>query len=193
MKKSLILIAAFLLLPFILKGQSDSIGVYLRSGNEIQRVLPLKYIQTKSNTLATALTGGIASTSIKTVFPGSTSKNIANKESIFLFFFPSTVPLNVIQTYFMFSIQYSPADFIVAQMKPKKKTRELSVGKVGAFAGVTMGTSEDTNIELNVKSLREGVYELSFSNDPEPGEYCFVFLGAHGAGGFLPVFDFKIE
>ena len=122
MKKSLILIAAFLLLPFILKGQSDSIGVYLRSGNEIQRVLPLKYIQTKSNTLATALTGGIASTSIKTVFPGSTSKNIANKESIFLFYFPSTVPLNVIQTYFMFSIQYSPADFIVAQMKEPVKT-----------------------------------------------------------------------
>lgn len=193
MKKSLILITAFLLLPFIVKGQSDSIGVYLKSGNEIQKILPLKYIQTKSKTLATALTGGMASASIKTVFAGSTSKNIANKESNFIFYFPSTVPLNIVQTYFMFSMQYSPADFIVAKMKTKKKTRELSVGKVGAFVGVTMGASEDTNIQLEVKTIKKGVYELSFSNNPEPGEYCFVFLGAQGAGGFLPVFDFKIE
>ena len=173
--------------------QSDSIGIYMSTEGSTVRIQPLKCAQVKTKTLGAALTAGIANAKIKSVFNGNTSENKADSNTTFVFYFPSPFPINMAQKYYMFSPVYSPEDFIIAKLKSKKNTRELLVGKFSAFAGSTMGVSEDTLIEMSVKEVRGGVYELTFSQMPDPGEYCFVFTGGYGTSGYLPIFDFKVE
>lgn len=172
--------------------QNDSIGVYMKNGDLMQKIEPIKYIQTKSNSLAGAFTMGIASTTMKTVFRGKASENIANSKTKFYLYFTSKVDPTMMLTYFAFTPDHTPKDFILAKFTPKKKTRELLVGKVNVYAGVTMGVDDTTGIELKTKKIKEGLYEVSFMKDPTPGEYCFMFLGPNGSGGFMPVYDFSI-
>lgn len=188
------IISIFLLfLPLLLNAQTDSVGIYMKNGDDMQKILPIKYIQTKTNALASAFTYGIASTTMKTVFRGSASENIATPATKFYLYFSSKIDPTIMFTYFAFTPDHTPKDFILAKFVPKKKTRELMVGKVNIYAGVTMGAADDTEIELRTEKIKEGLYEVSFTSNPTPGEYCFMFLGANGSGGFMPVYDFSIE
>lgn len=188
------LFTLLLLLPIsILTAQTDSIGIYMKNGDALLKIEPIKHIQTKSNALASAFTYGIASTTMKTVFRGNTSENVASADTKFYFYFTSNVDPMLMMTYFAFTSANTPKDFILAKFISKRKTRELMVGKVNIYAGATMGVDDNTGIELSTKKIKDGLYEISFNSNPDPGEYCFMFLGPNGSGGFMPVYDFKIE
>lgn len=177
----------------LINAQTDSVGVYMKNGDVVQKILPIKYIQTKSNTLASAFTYGIASTTMKTVFRGVSSENAATPATKFYLYFTSKIDPTMMFTYFPFTPDHTPKDFILAKFTPKKKTRELMVGKVNIYSGVTMGVADDSGVELWTEKIKEGLYEVSFTSKPEPGEYCFMFLGPNGSGGFMPVYDFSIK
>ena len=188
-----LILTLLLLIPLCLKAQTDSVGVYMKNGDAMQRITPIKYAQTKSNALASALTYGIANTTMKTVFIGSVSENKASQATKFYLYFTSKIEPNMMLTYFAFTPDHTPKDFILARFVTKKKTRELIVGKVNIYTGVEMGVGDDTGVELQTKQIRDGLYEVSFANKPNPGEYCFMFLGPNGSGGYMPVYDFSIE
>lgn len=105
MKKLLLII--FLIFPFSLYA-GDSIGVYMQNGDNITKIEPIKYIQTKSNALAGAFTMGIASTTLKTIFRGSQSENIANANTKFYLYFTSNIDPMLMVTYFAFALGSSP-------------------------------------------------------------------------------------
>lgn len=188
-----ILIVLFLFSPLLLSAQADSIGVYMKNGNVISKIDPIKYIQTKSNALASAFTYGIVSTTMKTVFRDAVSANKANADTKFYFYFKENINPNIMQTYFMFTADHTPKDFIIAKFTSKKNTRELSWGKVNIYSGIRIGVADETNAELNTIKKGDGLYEISFTTQPESGEYCFMYLGPNGSGSFLPVFEFSIE
>lgn len=188
MKQLLIFLS--LLFPMISNAQSDSIGIYIKTGNTVEKIRPLRHYKVKTNTLATAFTYGIAGAKIKTVFKNGYSNNKVTPESRFLFYFGDT---SHIPTYYMFSNVYSPNDFQVVEFKTKTNKRELSVGKVNIYAGTEMGLDDSDGLKLSIKEIRPGLYELSFSEIPYSGEYCFVFSEMIGSGGYLPVFDFSVD
>ena len=192
MKRTLLVFLS-IVVSAIAFSQNDSIGFYMVTDGHAKRIQPLNCTKIKTKTLGAALTGGIANSNIKSVFNGSSSNNKANSSTKFLLYFPSPFPVEYAQRYYMFASSYTPEDFMLARMSTKKNTRELSVGKVNIFSGSSIGVSEDVSVEVLIKELRKGIYELTFSELPEPGEYCFVFTGLHGTSGYLPVFDFVVK
>ncbi|WP_289292545.1 MULTISPECIES: hypothetical protein [Bacteroides] len=163
------LFTLLLLLPIsILTAQTDSIGIYMKNGDDMQKIEPIKYTQTKSNALAGALTMGIASTTMKTIFRGSKSDNIATSGTKFYLYFTSNIDPTTMYTYFAFTPDHTPKDFILAKFISKRTTRELMVGKVNIYAGITMGVADETGIELQTTKIREGpirniIYKRAYS------------------------------
>lgn len=192
MKKTLLLLL-FISSYLYSNAQADSIGIYMKNGDDIQKIEPIKYTQSKVNALGSALTMGIAGTSIKTVFRGSSSENKANNATEFYFYYPSPFDPYMAMQYYMFSPSYSPKNFILAKFNAKKKTRELLVGKVNIYVGTTLGISDDIDAKLITTKVRDGVYSVIIDGTLEPGEYCFMFDGPSGSGAYSSVFDFTIK
>jgi hypothetical protein len=191
MKETLFLLLAMCTIP--VSAQIDSIGIYMKNGDVIQKIDPIKYTKSKINTLEAALTMGLADTSMKTVFRNSSSENVATNSTEFYFYFPQSLNPYMAMEYYMFSPAYSPKNFILVKFKPKKKTRELSVGKINFYFGTSLGVSDDIDAKLITKKIRDEVYLVTIEGNLEQGEYCFMFDGPNGSGAYSSVFDFSIK
>ena len=193
MKRLLLLLSVALLSNSYVKAQNDSIGVYYETNNGLEKISPIRYTKTKTNTLGAAFSMGIASSSIKKVYPEKTSRNVVNESPIFYFYYQKEVPFNQKTKYYMFYASDTPEDIILAKFKPKKKTRELSVGKVNAYSGFTMGTADDIDVNVEYEEIREGVFRVKFDRPIANGEYCFLLNEPDGVGAYMYVFDFTIN
>ncbi len=192
--KKLLISLIFLCSVFFLYSSNDTIGVYYVDANDkLIKIEPIKFYKSKTNTLGAALSMGVASSSIKTIFKGNESSNKVNKESIFYFYFssPSSTNMNSIQDNWMFIQSSSPKDFVIVKFNQKKKERELTIGKVNIYSGTDIGISEDENVIVKTEKIKDNIYKVSINADK--GEYCFVYNNAGaGSGAFLPVFDFSV-
>lgn len=191
MKK--LLLALFLALPFISNAQTDSIGVFYEIDASLNKIEPIMYSKTKTSTLGTALTMGIASSSVKQVFKGATSNNKVSNTPVFYFYFNQDIPFGLINKYYMFYASDNPSDILLAKFKGKKKERELTIGKVNVYSGSEMGTADDLDIRVEYEEIKKGVFKVWFDKPLEEGEYCFVHNGPNGAGAFMHVFDFSVK
>lgn len=181
MKKTL-LFALAILIPLIGYAQRDSIGVYYETDLGLKKIEPIRYTKTKVNTLGSAFSMGIASTSIRKIYPGATSSNVVSNTPVFYFYYQDEVKLSQEIKYYMFYASDTPSDIILAKFKKKKKTRELSVGKINAYSGMTMGTADDVDAAVEFEEVRDGVYKVYFDKPIANGEYCFLFNSPDGEG-----------
>lgn len=69
-------------------------------------------------------------------------------------------------------------------VKTDKKTgkstgREIETKAGNYYSGSEEGVSSKFKIDFKRKKLEEGIYEIWFEEDLEPGEYCFMYAGAN--------------
>lgn len=146
--------------------------------------------------LGYALTGGIASMSVKVAIQNETSPVRTTATPRFYFFFDSTTAEGGASTWASGSNTFvnSPAEFTLVQLMKKSGRREARVGSVN-IGGAKSGVMDKDRLAFRSNEIRPGVYEVTPAAMLEPGEYGFIFsLAGAGSGGAMTarVFDFTV-
>lgn len=182
-------------------------GVYM-FGAQDQRMY--RMIATASNQAKTggilgyALTGGIASASIKATIPGQNAKVKSGiRQPTFYMFFDESVPRAMavgsasVWTGSNGSVTSSPAELSLVRFAEKKGAREARVGSLN-IAGSKQGVMDKDRISFETEQVKPGVFKVTPSQPLLPGEYGFIqaLTGGNvsGGGGALTarVYDFSI-
>jgi hypothetical protein len=178
-------------------------GVYLidTAGNRLQRVDPTMSNQAKTGGIfGYALTGGIASMSIKVAISGDAARVAAPTGSpAFYFFFDASNPAtsNLASSWAAGSAQTvtSPSEFTLIKLTQKRGRREARVGSMN-IAGAKTGVMDSDRIAFDYEMVRPGVYKVSPKQPLRPGQYGFIYAIAGGgtAGAMTArVFDFSVS
>lgn len=175
-------------------------GVYFLSGTgEAARMVKMN--PTVSNQAKTggiwgyALTGGLASMSIKATIPNETAKIRTSVRPVFYFFFDQSNDVQASNAWeggANVSVT-SPAEFSLVALTQKKGRREARVGSTN-IGGAKIGVMDKDRIPFDYTEVRPGVFRVEATNIPGAGEYGFMFaLNGAGAGGALTarIFDFS--
>lgn len=180
--------------------KDEKTGIYIKKADsEEQVVLPSVFSGTKTRTLASAFTYGIASAKVKSVLNNTTSKNIVNEneEIVFIFYFK---PFNETQrqaTDWWFRIATSPNEFVLVTLDVNKgkATREIETGKANLWVGTDAGANNKSVKGFDIKDLGNGVFEVRPQEKLKKGEYCFFYQGTIPQGGYTnqAVFDFSVQ
>ena len=169
-------------------------GIYLNDKDELKKIYPTAFSGTKTNTLGSAFSNGIASAKIKSTMQGNSSKNIVNTAAPeFLFLFDQKQN-NASLSEWWFSVASSPNQFVLVKLKKKGKNRELETGKINVYAGSSMGINEESTIKFTITEINDFEFKVTPESILEPGEYCFFYQGTIPQGGYTnqSVFDFSI-
>lgn len=177
--------------------EKRKLGIFINEDGEIRKILPTVFSGTKTNTLGSSLSYGLASSSIKTVLNNSTSINItrhSRPEFIFFFARPSDQTNNNGSNWYFFSAE-SPNEFVLVKLSQRKRTRELQTGSVNIYAGVNRGIDENNTIPFDIINIDDYTYKVVPKEPLENGEYCFFYQGAIPQGGYnmKSVFDFSLQ
>lgn len=165
------------------------------------KIDPTVSSQTKTGgILGYALTGGIASASLKAVLPGQTAQlqTPRPRPEFYVYLADSEgAGSAVFSTGFGSSIQ-SPNEFSLIALNKKKDRREARVGSLN-IAGSKVGVMDQDQISFSYEQLAQGVFRITPDVDLAPGEYGFLFALAGGSGPGLSggvsgarVFDFTV-
>lgn len=176
-------------------------GIYLlQNGENKQRMLRID--ATSSSQMKTggifgyALTGGIASMSMKVSIPGARARAKSRAIRPTFYFFFNQAQQRAAASSFLASTYLggSPAEFNLVKLQSKNKIREAKVGKVN-IGGTKMGVMDEDRIEFDYEMVRSGVYRVTVRQDLKVGEYGFLYTiggGQAGAAG-ARIFDFGVE
>lgn len=169
-------------------------GIFYKEDGELKKIYPTTFSGTKTNTLGTAFTYGIASSKIRSTMPGNTSKNIVNSVIPEFYFLFSRSNADASLSNWWFSVASSPNQFVLVKLTAKRKSRELETGKVNIYAGTEIGVNEDATIKFSTTAINDSEFKVTPENPLEPGEYCFFYQGTVPMGGYTnqAVFDFCI-
>jgi hypothetical protein len=177
-------------------------GLYLidAAGNRLNRIDPTVSNQAKTGGIwGYALTGGIASMSIKVAIGGEAARVIARSGSpSFYFFFDASNPAtaNITSSWAAGSAQTvsSPSEFTLIRLMEKKGRREARVGSMN-IGGAKTGVMDHDRIPFDYQMVREGVYKVTPKQPLAAGQYGFIYaISGGGTGGAMTarVFDFSI-
>lgn len=166
------------------------------------KIDPIASTQTKTGgILGYALTGGIASASLKAVLPGATAQTQtgARKPTFYVFFdAPGDNQSAVFSTGFGNAV-ISPNEFSLIDLMEKKERREARVGSLN-IAGSKTGVMDKDQVPFSYEQVTPTVYKITPDVDLAPGEYGFLFALVGGAGPGLSggvagarVFDFTVK
>lgn len=176
-------------------------GVYFSDGSSAKMVVMQPTVSTQAKTggiFGYALTGGLASMSIKAAIPGSAATLNTGKTPTFYFFFDDSNPGTAAQTSAWLagsaSVVKSPSEFSLVQLMEKKGRREARVGSAN-IAGAKTGIMDKDRIEFTYEQVRQGVFRVTPKQPLPPGQYGFVYSVAGAAGGALTarVYDFGVK
>jgi len=147
--------------------------------------------------LGYALTGGIASASVKVAIQNETAPVKATNKPVFYFFFDEANDASASNAWAsgMNTVVGSPAEFTLIELKKKDGRREARVGSMN-IAGAKTGVMDKDRIPFHYDLVRPGVYEVKADAVMEPGEYGFIFsLGSGGTAGAMTarIFDFSVQ
>jgi hypothetical protein len=177
-------------------------GVYLidSPANRLDRIEPTMSNQAKTGGIfGYALTGGIASISVKVAISGETAR-VAAPTGVpsFYFFFDASNPatVNLASSWAAGSAQTvtSPSEFTLIKLMEKKGRREARVGSMN-IAGAKSGVMDKDRIPFDYEMVRPGVYKVTPKQSLEAGQYGFIYaLSGAGTGGAMTarIFDFSI-
>jgi len=177
-------------------------GLYLIDGpaNRLDRIDPTVSNQAKTGGIfGYALTGGIASMSIKVAISGEAARVIAPSGApAFYFFFDASNPqtANITSSWAAGSAQTvsSPSEFTLIKLMEKKGRREARVGSMN-IGGAKTGVMDHDRIPFDYQMVREGVYKVTVKQPLEAGQYGFIYaLSGGGTGGAMTarIFDFAV-
>lgn len=176
--------------------KENKTGIYTRVNGEFVKILPTVFSGTKTNTLASAFTYGIANAKIKSTLNGATSRNVIpyNKPEFFFYFKKSSNDAFAATNWWFLSAT-SPNEFVLTKLVSKRNKRELQTGKVNIYAGSNMGIDEESAIKFNIIPINDFSFKVETEEPLAPGEYCFFYQGVIPQGGFTnqSVFDFSIQ
>ena len=177
-------------------------GLYLidTPANRVNRIDPTVSNQAKTRGIfGYALTGGIASMSIKVAISGEAARVMSPSGSpSFYFFFDASNPqtANITSSWAAGSAQTvsSPSEFTLIKLMEKKGRREARVGSMN-IGGAKTGVMDHDRIPFDYQMVREGVYKVTVKQPLEAGQYGFIYaLSGGGTGGAMTarIFDFAV-
>lgn len=181
-------------------------GFYMLDGSSgearMVKIDPIASTQTKTGgIIGYALTGGIATASVKAVIPGATAKRqTTNRRPTFYVFFdpPGPTQSAVFSTGFGNAI-ISPNELSLVDLMEKKGRREARVGSLN-IAGAKTGVMDKDQIAFSYEQVRPYVFKITPDVSLAPGEYGFLFALVGGSGPGLSggvagarVFDFTVR
>lgn len=177
-------------------------GLYLidTPANRLDRIDPTQSSQAKTGGIfGYALTGGIASLSVKVAIDGESARVAApNSRPSFYFFFDASnaATSNLSSSWAAGSAQTvtSPSEFTLIKLMEKKGRREARVGSMN-IAGAKTGVMDKDRIAFDYELIRPGVYKVTPKQALEGGQYGFIYaLSGNGTAGALSarIFDFSI-
>lgn len=176
-------------------------GLYLLAGSgdsaKMVRIDPLSANQMKTGgIIGYALTGGIASASIKVAIPNESAKAKAPTTPRFFFFFDESRGTQSTASFLGSTFgASSPAEFSLVRLTEKKDRREARVGSMN-IGGAKTGVMDKDRIGFDYELVRPGVYRVKSQKVLEPGEYGFLYaIAGAGSGGAAAarIFDFSVR
>lgn len=152
-----------------------------------------------------ALTGGIASLSMKSVLPDPTARvRASGSRPVFYFYFDEANPRNAengasgVWLSGPAATVTSPNEFSLVRFSQKKNAREARVGSFN-IAGAKAGVMDKDRIPFAYDKLAPGVFKVFPQQDLQPGEYGFLYfmgggggVGMQAAASTTRVFDFSV-
>jgi hypothetical protein len=147
-----------------------------------------------------ALTGGIASLSVKAVIPNASARVKAGRlQQVFYFFFDDSNSDGTRQSGTWLSgtaaTVSAPSEFTLIKLLQKQGRREARVGSAN-IGGVKTGVLDKDQIGFDYAMVRPGVFKVSPRAQLIPGEYGFIYaVNGSAAGGAVTarIFDFAVE
>ena len=182
-------------------------GLYMLNAipgsNKMARINPTVSNQAKTGgIIGYALTGGIASMSIKAAIPGESARvQTSNRQPVFYAYFDESVPRalqsngNTVWANGIGTVTSSPAEITLSRFSEKKGRREARVGSLN-IAGAKTGVMDKDQIQFDSEMISPGIFKVTVRTPLEPGEYGFIqSVTGNGSQGALTarVFDFGIQ
>lgn len=173
-------------------------GIYIINEGKYTKILPTVFSGTKTNTLGSAFSYGIASAKIKSVMNNEQSTNVISTEAPEFWFYFTQKDNDAFKTgslNWWFASASSPNEFALVKLKQSKNKRELVTGKVNVYSGSSLGIDEKYTVPFNIETINDYTYKVVPKAALEPGEYCFFYQGTIPQGGFTnqSVFDFSVQ
>ncbi|WP_226635996.1 hypothetical protein [Novosphingobium profundi] len=171
-------------------------GLYAYYGNRMEKMEATVTTQAKTGgIIGFALTGGIASASIKTTIQNETSRIAVERQPRFVFFAdePQQGGASAWSSGLNTAVA-SPSELVLTRLKQKDGRREARVGSQN-IGGIKTGVMDKDRIAFTFSQVRPGVYLIDVSEPLEKGEYGFLYaLAGAGAGGAMSarIFDFTV-
>ncbi len=176
-------------------------GVYLLTGAgaeaKMRRIDPTVSNQAKTGGIfGYALTGGLASASIKVVIQNANASATSSGAPRFYFYFDQAIGGGGSSAWAsgMNTVVTSPAEFTLVRLMRKDGRREARVGSMN-IGGSKTGVMDKDRLPFTHQMLRPGVYQVDVGQTLPPGEYGFIFsLAGGGTGGAMTarIFDFRV-
>lgn len=163
-------------------------GIYLldewSEEKRMWRIDPTSSSQTKTGgILGYALTGGIASASVKAVIPGDAARVVSQKtRPLFYIYFDEADGRkgSAFMTGFGSSVQ-SPNEFSLVKLNQKKGRREARIGSMN-IAGAKAGVMDKDQIPFTYEQVAANVFMMQPTVELEAGEYGFIYAVGGGVG-----------
>lgn len=176
-------------------------GVYLLQSNEgvsrMVRIDPTVSSQAKTGgIIGYALTGGLASMSIKVSIANESARLATGGATKFFMFFDESNGPNGsgVMSSGANAVATSPSEFTLVKLTRKKGRRESRVGSTNMF-GSKAGIMDKDRLPFTSEMQRPGVYRIDIPT-LSAGEYAFVFpIAGGGTGGAMSakLFDFAVR
>ncbi len=141
----------------------------------------------------------------KVIMQGASAKVVLNGENgknpVFRFYFPKRETSSFEKSadswyYNMMNEIESPNEFQCIHMKAKKNKRTFPEGVSYTVMGFTATKATRNIVEFEIKDLSNNVFEVTFKEPLEPGEYCFFYKNGLNNEWFkehMFGFDFSIQ
>lgn len=176
----------------------DAIG----GSGKMTRINPTNSNQAKTGgIIGYALTGGIASMSVKAAIPGDSARVQTNSSRpVFYAYFDESVPRDLQSNG---SSQWasgigtttsSPSEVTLVRFMEKKGRREARVGSMN-IAGAKTGVMDKDQLAFDSEMVAPGIFRVQPREALPPGEYGFIqsLTGANQNGAMTArVFDFGV-
>lgn len=176
-------------------------GVYMVGATSLSRIDATASNQAKTGgIIGYALTGGLASMSVKAAIAGDTARIAADgRRPRFLMFFDESNPDSARQVATFASgasaTVNSPAEFTLIKLTQKKGRREARVGSMN-IGGAKSGVMDKDQIPFDYAMVRPAVFSVSPKAELSAGEYGFIYaISGFGTGGAMTarVVDFSVR
>lgn len=143
-----------------------------------------------------ALTGGLASMSVKAAIQNETSRvPVSSKPRFYFFSAESNGDSGSAWASGTNTTVNSPAELTLVRLTKKDGRREARVGSMN-IGGAKTGVMDKDRIAFTHAAVRPGVFVVESSVNLQPGEYGFIYsLAGGGANGAMTarIFDFTVR